>query len=1114
MSKGGQRVVLCLSFLLLFKLATFSLYGQATASFSGTVVDTSGATIANATVTLISEQTSATRDVKTDSEGRYLLTSLPVGVYTIRVDESGFQQAVQKDLTLEVNQTREVDFTIAPGSVKQTVQVSAMPVAVETSNATLGFVVGPAETVDLPLNGRDFVQLATLTPGATTNTSQPGTQFSGGPGNETSIRGAYSLSVGGSRENSTDWLMDGVDNNELTAGAIAILPSIDAIQEFKVITNNASAQYGARGGPTVLVTTKSGTNAFHGSAFEFLRNTLFDAKSFFAMSREPYHQNQFGASLGGPIKKGKTFFFMDFQRNLRNYGVTTSLQVPTALMREGIFTESFPGAPSVPIFNPFSTTTAGGELTRTAFAGNVIPTGMIDPIAAKLMSLYPLPNVPGTLAGDYVATTGWMLSDREFDVRIDHNFSNKDILFGRFSYDQADSFEPSGCPGFCSNATGFGSTETFSDHGRNLALSETHIFSTRLINVATVGYNRIFNHIHSYGTGSNESTTLGIPGSDLGGSATGLVDACPAGGFACLGDSGYSPFQGGTNVFHYEDVVSFNLGAHQISFGGEIRRDQLNTLGYGQQDGMWFFDNLYTAGFTNGTFDSSTGSPIASFLLGLPRQGSDDQIFQGTVRARRWIEFRPFVQDNWKIRKDLTLNLGLGYNTTTAQVEAQNRQTNFNFATGQFLFANFDGIHSGRTVGVNTYHGGFDPRIGFAWSPFGSKDWAIRGGYGIFHDSGWNLGTQGLWLNPPYVLAPTWFADNINPSTTFTPEQGFPILTEPTSPSQFVGSALTTSLQFEVPNPKLGTVQQFNLDVQRNLAGILFTAAYVGSRGAHILTGGTNFNSPPPNTTGALPPYPQFGAIQCFCNQGWSRYDSLQIGAEAKNVRHGLYFTVGYTWAKGFDNGFPDFQAALYGAIYYGLPNLPKNADKGLSEIQLNDNFVASLLWDVPIGRNKKIGSTLGSVGNAVLGGWQANTIAHLTSGFPLFMTTAVNNSGTDLSNRPDRVCNGKLGQSTINEWFNTNCFVDPPPGVLGDASRSTLYGPDFINFDFSLFKNFPISKLGEASKIQFRSEFFNVFNHPQFGPPGTTEGGAGFGQVLSTINNPRLIQFALKFIF
>lgn len=1111
MGSSARRVVILILFFSFFTLATSSLYGQATASFSGTVVDSSGAVVPSATLTLISEQTSATRIVKTDSEGRYLFTSLQVGVYTIKVDQDGFQQAAQRNLTLEVNQNREVDFTIAPASTTQVIQVAATAVAVQTTDSTLGYVVGPQETADLPLNGRDFVQLATLTPGATTNTSQPGTQFSGGPGNETSIRGSYSLSVGGSRENSTDWLLDGVDNNELTAGAIAILPSIDVIQEFRVLTYNYSAQYGARGGPTVLVTTKSGANAFHGSAFEFARNTLFDARSFFAQSREPYHQNQFGASLGGPIKKNKTFFFMDFQRNLRNYGVTSALEVPTALMRQGIFTESFPGAPSEPIYNPYTTQTVGGQLTRTAFPGNAIPPNMIDPIAAKMIAFYPLPNVPDTLAGDYVATEGWTLSDREFDVRIDHNFSSKDSLFGRFSYDQADAFEPSGCPGFCSNATGYGSTETFSNHGRNFALSETHIFSNHLVNVATIGYNRIFNYITSYGTGSNESANLGIPGSDLGGGATGLVNTRILGGWAGIGDSGWSPFQGGTNVFHYEDAFDYNRGAHDVSFGGEIRRDQLNTIGYGSQDGQWRFDNLYTAGFVNGQFDASTGSPIASFLLGLPREGFDDQIFGGSARGRRWTEFRPFVQDNWKVRKDLTLNLGLGYNTTTATVEAHNRQTNFDFATAQFLIA---GVNAGSAVGVQTYHGGWDPRIGLAWSPFGSKAWAIRAGYGTFHDSGWNLGTQGLWQNPPFVMAPTWFSDNINPSTTRTIEQGFPILTEPTNPSQFVGSSLTTSLEFEVPNPKLGTVQQFNLNIQRSLAGILFTAAYAGLRSDHLITGSSNFNSPPPNTTGAPPPYPQFGTIDCFCTQGRTRYDSLQIGAEAKSIRHGLYFNVGYTWARGFDNGLPDFQAGLYGAIYYPLPNLPKNADKGLSEIQLNSSFLASAVWNVPVGRTHKFGSTFGPVSNAILGDWQVNGIAHLTSGFPLFMTTAVNNSGTVLSNRPDRVCNGKLSDPTISEWFNPSCFVDPAPGKLGDDSRSDLYGPGFTNFDISVFKNFRISKLGEGGKLQFRSEFFNIFNHPQFGPPGTTEGAAGFGQVLSTINNPRLIQFALKLSF
>lgn len=1100
--------VLFLSSFMLFALLSDRLYAQETAAFTGVVTDATGAAVPNAKVTVTSERTAAARSGITDGAGRYTIPQLQIGAYTITVDQPSFAQSVRRNVVLEVDQSRQVDFTLSAAGVTQTVQVSAAPIEVNTTSASLGFVVGPQETVDLPLNGRDFVQLAALAPGATSSTN-PTTQFTGGPGNETSIRGSYSLSVGGSRENSTDWLLDGVDNNELTAGAIAILPSIDAIQEFKVLTYNYSAQYGARGGPTVLVTTKSGSNAYHGTAFEFVRNTLFDAKSYFAPTREPYHQNQFGASVGGPIKKDKTFFFTDFQVNQRHYGVTTSLQVPTALMRQGIFTESFPGQPAPAIYNPFSTYTDPGTglEARQPFANNTIPSSYINPIAAQMIAFLPLPNVAGTLAGNYVATSPWTLTDREFDIRIDQTISNKDSFYGRFSYDEANSYEPSGCPGFCSNPSGYGSTETYQDSGRNAALSEIHIFSSNFINTLTVGYNRIFNYISSYGTGSNESAKLGIPGSDLGGDATGLVNTSLSSGFVGIGDSGFSPYQGGTSIYHSADSVVIIRGAHDITLGGEIRRDQLNTIGYGSQDGHWKFDNLFTAALSGSTLDSSTGSPIASFLLGLPRQGSDDQIFDGAERGRRWTEFRPYVEDDWKVTRNFTVNLGLAYNITTAQTEVDNRQVNFVFATGQFLQA---GVNSGPTTGVSTYYGGVEPRIGLAWSPFGRPDWSVHAGYGIFHDSGWNLGTQGLWQNPPFVLAPTWYSNNIDPSTTYTLQQGFPIETEPTSTAGYVGS----SLNFEVPNPHLGTVQQFNLNIQHSIASILFTAAYTGARSAHLITGGTDFNSPPPGLSGEGEAYSQYGNIECFCDHGMGRYDSFQFLAESKNIKHGLYFSAAYTFSKGFDNGLPDFQAGLYGAIYYPLPGLAPKADKGLSEIDLKNNFVGSVVWNVPVGRGQMFGTHLNRAADLALGNWQINGITHLVSGFPLFMTTAVNNSGTTLSNRPDRVCNGHLSKATISEWFDTSCFVSPAAGELGDTSRSSLFGPTFLNLDGSVFKTFPIVNTDHPVKLQFRSEFFNLFNHAQFAPPGTDQGGDDFGQVLSTVGNPRLIQFSAKLIF
>ena len=1113
-------------------------FAQTTGSLGGDVTDATGAVLAGASVTVLSQGTGISRVTKTDGNGHYLVPLLAVGLYTVEVECNGFEQAVQKDIRLQTDESRKLDFTLELKGEKREIQVNANPVAVETTNPTLGQVITADQVADLPLNGRDFVQLAALTPG-TTQATNPFSQFTGGPGNETSIRGGYSLSVGGSRENATDWLLDGVDNNELTAGAIAILPSIDLIEEFKVLTSNYSAEHGTRGGSTVLVTTKAGTNEYHGSLFEYFRNTVLNARSFFASGTEKFNLNQFGGSLGGPVRRDRTFFFADYEGEELRKGRTVQAQLPTALMKEGYFTQSFADLPAAQIYNPFSTRidSGTGQVTRDPFkcdasgspivptAGklqiggtpcNIIPTSMIDPISAELLALLPNPTPTGTISGDYISTPVQTLADTKVSLRLDHSFSSKDSLFARFTYDQASSVLPSGLPGYGTSGGGFGSTETFADHGRNAVLSETHIFSPNTLNALSFGFNRIFNSIRSYGDGQYLSQKLGIPGSDNGTFlASGLVDAVFSGGFWGIGDSAYAPFQGGTNIFHLRDSLSLVRGAHALTMGGEIRRFQMNTLAAGFQDGYWSFDNRYTAAIVPGTsaFDVTTGSPIASFLLGLPSFGQINQVFQGTSRGTRWTEFRPYIQDDWKIRSNLTINLGLAYNVTTPKTEVHGRQANFVFATGQFLIP---GATSGPSAGVQTYWGGLEPRIGFAWSPRNNVNWSVRGGYSIYHDSGWNLGSQTLWQNPPFVTAPSFFADNLYPASTFTPEQGFPVTAEPSSPSQFVGN----SLNFQPLNARLPIIQQFDLSVEHELpARILLTVSYTGSRGAHLLVGNENFNTPPPNTGGALPPYPQYGLINCYCDHGQTRYDGLEVKAETKSARHGIYVLVGYTYSKAFDNGLADFQGTPGGVTYFPLV-VPGNSDKGLSEIDLTNNFVASLLYNLPVGKGQRFGSDLSGPADALLGHWQFNTIAHLHSGFPLFMSTAVNNSGTNLggntpgSNRPDRICNGKLSgsQQSINGWFDTGCFVDPAPGELGNAPRSTLFGPDFINFDMSLFKTVPL--WSERAHLQFRAEAFNVFNHSQFGQPGTTEGAGGFGVIQYTVNNPRLIQFALRIMF
>jgi hypothetical protein len=1142
------KLLVGLSILSLILLgAASSLFAQSTGALLGTVTDASGGAIAGATVTVTSQDTGVSRSFQTDSGGTYHVPFLPIGHYTIKVDFTGFQEALQKDVTLQVDENHEVDFTLATAAVHQQVHVSATAVAVETANPTLGQVINSQQVAELPLNGRDFVQLATLAPGTVKETN-PTSFFNGGASSEVSIRGSFSLSVGGSRANSTDWLYDGVDNNELTAGGIAILPSIDAINEFKVLTYNYSAEYGTRGGPTVLITTKSGTNDFHGTLFEFLRNTDLDARSFFATNRETFNENEFGGSIGGPIKKDKTFFFVDYQGRRLLEGITQVGTIPTPAMEGGDFTQAFVGSPqlynpyggggstpfsgevfgsNVPFMcdssgNPLPTNSQGEQATGTPC--NKIPASLINPIASKLVALYPTPNVAGTLVGDYVAAPPKILNEGEFDIRLDHNISSKDSVFARFSYDQATEFQPSGLPGFIAQAGGFASTQNLNDHGRNAALSETHIFSPTSINQMTAGYNRIFNHILSYGSGSCEARALGIPGANLGGISCGLTDVDLGTTFAAIGDRGFAPFQGGTNVFFVGDTFDAIRGSHDIKFGGEIRANQMNTDTNAFQDGFWVFAPAFSACSGSGC-PSASGNVFADVLLGLPVYSEHDQTFDGTTTGRRWKLIRPYVEDDWRATPNLTLNLGVAWAFLTPIKEAYNRQTNFDFTNGAFLVAGQNG--EGPAVGLSLYKWDLEPRVGLAWSPRGDRKTAIRVGYGIFHDSSWNQGAQGLWENPPFfgsVLPP--FGTSIS--------QGFtPLLTPPTSASEYGGALTTQNLGF-----RPGIVQQFNLNAERQLPGqIVLTVGYAGARSTHLLEDGQNINLASPSACGTVSgytlgcgitaaPWPAnplnpaegIGNILDQFDNGKSRYDSLQVKAETRSAHHGIYALIGYTYSKNFDNGLSDGLGSTIGALYFPLPG-SSQSDKGLSQIDLTHNFTGSVVYDLPFGKGKRFGSDWNGVENALLGNWEANVIEHITSGFPLFIVDSANSSGVAFSNdgnswnRPDRVCNGQVSNWTVQEFIDPSCFVQPAPGELGNSARTPLFGPGFVNTDFSAIKNFPLP-FRESTSLQFRAEFFNIFNHPQFGVPGLDIGSPGFGQITSTVNNPRLIQFALKLNF
>lgn len=1082
-------------FLLTLLSASF-LFGQATGSISGTVSDPSGAAVPGVKVTVTAPATGLSRSSITNQSGEYIVPLLGVANYTVQVELQGFQTAKAEDIRLQVDEHRELDFMLTPATVQTSVEVNATAVAIQTTDATLGQVITSQQVADLPLNGRDFVQLATLTPGVAQETN-PNSFFNGGPSSEASARGSYSLSVGGSRANSTDWLLDGNDNNELTSGAISILSSIDSIQEFKVLTYNYSAEWGTRGGPTVLVTTKSGSNQFHGSLFEFFRNTDLDARSFFAANTEKFNLNQFGAALGGPIKKDKTFFFVDYEEKYQRHGIPFTGLVPTAAMRNGNFTQDAFGQPST--------------IPLAGFPNNIIPSSSFDPVGQKYINLYPLPNANNAaLQYNYVNEPVRTLDEGKFDVRLDENISSKDTLFARFSYDQATSYVPGGAPGFAEQGA-FASNQSIANHARNAAISETHLFSPTTVNQMSFGFNRIFDYITSQGTGSCIGAAFGIPGANLGGNSCGLPSVLMT-NYWSLGDRGYTPFVGGTNVWTFSDSLDMVRGNHDIRIGGMYRANQLNTVAVGFPNGFWVVVGL-------------SGDPAADLLTGQTVYTAHDQEFNGGVTGRRWKLYRPFIEDTWRVGKNLTLNLGLAWALTTPISEVANRQADFNPANGQFLIS---GQNAGPSAGINMDLTALEPRVGAAWKPFGNRT-VFRGGYAIFHDSSWNQGAQGLWQNPPY------YAETHQPFGT-PMSAGFQTLTSPPNPADFQGTIWAQDTNF-----KQGRIQQFNFNVEQEIPGqIVLTAGYAGARSSHLLDSGNNINLGSPSACGTVSGYtlgcgaggaafdsPYAAAfpgstISNIFDSGKAHYNSLQIKAETKSARYGIYGLISYTYSRSYDSGLIDGLGSITGANYFPLPGW-QTLDWGLSQINLNQNFTASIIYDLPFGKGRKWGSNWNRAANAILGGWEATVIEHATSGFPVFLVDSNNTSGADLLNnngqsliRPNETCNPVLSNPTLAEWFNPSCFSQPAAGQLGNANRTPLSGPDFVNTDFSIIKHFVPR---EGIRVDFRTEFFNIFNHPQFGAPGGNGTGADFNTstfavVNYTVNNPRVVQFALKLAF
>src|SRR5581483_2830152 len=635
------------------------------------------------------------------------------------------------------------------------------------------------------------------------------------------------------------------------------------------------------------------------------------------------------------------------------------------------------------------------------------------------------------------------------------------------------------------------------------------------------------------------------------------------------------PYQGGTNVYSLSDTLDLIRGKHNIRFGATFRASQMNVRNNAFQDGF-VVENA-----------ALTGDDAADLLLGSTGIfAAHDQTFLGGTTGRRWKLFRPFVQDDWRVTPNLTLNLGVAWALATPTTEVQNRQANFDIQTLQWYVPKGSPAISGCTncvatdgrVGIQFDKSAIEPRIGLSWKVMGSDRTVIRAGYGILHDASWNQGGQGLWQNPPYYAevdpCPSDFCYGFNsafgslsggflvdPSTpSSTPVTGGAVLSGPVNPANYTGTIQSMNRNF-----RQGIVQQFNLNIERQLPGnVVLTTGYAGTRSTHLLVGQANENLSSPSACGVVPGYTvgcgfptypyaaAFQAVDSNNSVGTARYDSLQIKAETKSTRHGLYALLGYTWSRTFDSGMPDGLGTNPGAIYYPLPGSAK-LDWGLSQLNLNDNFTASILYDLPLGKGKRFGGNWSGATNAVLGNWQLNVIEHATSGFPLFVVDSGDGSGVFFSynggtyQRPNQVgdpnkagpvagnpgCTAPSQIHTIQNWFNPCAFMQAPTfvinpgtpqettvGELGTAARAPVYGPRFVNTDFSIIKDFPLA-FREGTDLQFRAEFFNLFNHPQFYMGGA--GGSGvqdinapssFGVINNTVNNARLIQFALKLRF
>lgn len=1034
------------------------------ATILGKINDEQGNSVSKAKIVAKNLDTGLSREATTDQEGRFRISELPLGKYEVQVERQGFRLVVQRGIELTVGREAVIDFTLNVGDVKEQVLVDEDASLVDSTTSAVGYLVNRRQVENLPLNGRDTFQLATLQPGVVSARSNTVTQESAGPA-------TTRLIVNGSRLNSNIFYLDGTD----TADAFGNSPGglgggflgVDALREFEVLTSGYQAEFGVGGGAIINAISKSGSNQFHGTAFEFLRNSEFDARNFFNAQKLPFKRNQFGGSIGGPIAKDSTFFFFNYEGLRRREGISNIFFVPSPDARQGLLVDmTKPGAdPNDP--------TQKRQIT-------------IAPAVIPYLNLYPVPN--GAISGD----TGIFRRDRTAStredfgtIRVDHRLTSDNSLFGRYTIDDSD----------LQDTAGVIADRLLTNRNQYVTLEGQSLLSPRSINTIRGSYNRSNFRTNFPSSVPVDPSLSFVPGQPLGQfSLQGLDPLRPP-----LLD----PVSFTLNNIEISEQFIYNRDIHAFKFGAMAHRYQLNNNATFAQDGVFVY--------AGGVEPFLTGSPLVLFV-----KAPNTDFYRGL----RQTIFGFYAQDDLKLRSNLTLNLGLRYEPSTTPTEVNDKVANLRNETD-----------AATTVGDpfidNASKSSFAPRIGFAYDPSKKGLWAIRGGFGIFNvplrpDQYFlQLSTQPPFGNTLVLpgLFPNAFTALVN------------------NPIPFPGAVF--SMQFDAEQTR---VYQYNLTVQRELGrDLAVSAGYVGSRGTNLLTNpnvnvridfqiinGQKFY---PQVDNPQFLNPNFGTINRLQFNGDSYYHALQLQA-TKRFSAGLQFQTAYTYGKSIDT------ASAFASIFLnGSPGgdnqdpLNPSSDRGFSDFDIRHNFVANFLWELPFGKGRKFGAGYSGVTEKLIGGWGVGGILYLQSGIPFNATLGFDRAGngsTNVQSQRPSLNPGRDADSIVtgnpNGYVDPTAFVLQPAGFFGDLGRNTLEGPNLRTFDFSVLKKIPIK---EGFNMEFRGEFFNIFNITNFAPPdagnravftldsmGNTVSPSTFGQLTRTSVSSRQVQLGLKFIF